>query len=562
MSVKQLLRLATVLVGVLLLTLAGCADPGVSGSVPPGNGGDNSSITKSEFRFVVDWEYLDRTLGGTFVKSGESGSGLTPTHVGVRLVYPKADGSYDYFAQGTERVEGQTQGIITLNVPVTQTAFLQVVVVSMDPNDWRNNYVLAVGYRDPVAIQGAITEMKLEDITLQSTMDIWEFLEPWKTKLVQKDVVLPANQDIDVRWKWKDGISLGLFAGASGSRYNGASRIIVRADYYLNNVRFSLPWGQDQQSYYFKIPKQKNSTQLEVSFGITIYGPDFGLAQDVSRGYPWFYLPDANPERVLGVSPTRWMILFTENADLFMLNIVIDWARIENMFGDTPTHVGVRLIYPNENAAFAFSIPKGGRQELISSGIPVTPGTRIQLVVVNNNPDSEGKRYLLGIGHHDDVYSFLFSKGEVKLPDDIELIDPDNEWEFIDGWEERLNQGEIVLYQEDIDCAFKWRWKNPDKLGPFKNWLSGDGFIFAGLTLTLSNGETFESGRYRAFDQYDNEYFYYKLPPLQQGTTGIVKLERGIHGAYYGLGNFAFELKSNRFMSWNFTYMPSNVVGN
>lgn len=114
---------------------------------------------------TVDWSKFNTTskLMNNYMVNSMSDSGLTITHVGARLVYPKNNA---VFTQSVVKDSGSTK-LITLQVPTTDTAHLYVLAV-YQAGGVRKALKMGVKQNISIPLNGAIN-LTLDSLTLIDT---------------------------------------------------------------------------------------------------------------------------------------------------------------------------------------------------------------------------------------------------------------------------------------------------------------------------------------------------------------------------------------------------------
>ena len=232
------------------------------------------------FKLDVDWDYIDSlsSFAGVSVLAGEQ---LPPaTHVGVRLVLPDLPSERQgVYMESATRASVEEDGLIVMEVPQSENAYLQVVVVHR-PETWKDNthYLYYVGGIRDLRLQGGdLHSYAITDVELYDPREQWELLPPWDALSDSGELMLNGGEDYEFKFTWKDGFPLP-------QRRSQDSRMpwIIWNFGYWNEHGGWYDFGGVNDGVPFKAPESGNWT---VGFLLWIPGSDYGLDQQS------YYLP-------------------------------------------------------------------------------------------------------------------------------------------------------------------------------------------------------------------------------------------------------------------------------
>lgn len=279
---------------ICLLLVAGCT----GGNSLVGTPSDDEDAV---FQLAVDWDYIDSlpTVDQGLLSATSAEDFPEPTHVGVRLVMPNLpQGRQGVYTESATRSSAEEDGLIVLEVPPVDNAYLQVIVVHR-PERWdeHTHYLYyAGGIRDLDFSGGTLYSYSISDIELHDPRDQWQLLPPWDALLDSGELELQGGQDYHFQWSWMDGFPLPMTRREDPKMpwlIGNFGRMMEDGGWY--------DFGGTQDGIALSAPE---SGEWTVGFQIWIPGDDYGL--DVQS----YYLPTT--ARQGDHANSRWTLRFVE----------------------------------------------------------------------------------------------------------------------------------------------------------------------------------------------------------------------------------------------------------
>lgn len=230
------------------------------------------------------------------------------------------------------------------------------------------------------------------------------------------------------------------------------------------------------------------------------------------------------------------------DAGLGLIVLEVDWAYVDALWRASwdpslpaPNKVGVRLVAQKPDGSEVVSLSSLSRNEGDSSiTVSVSPRDELQLkLIVLHHPTvwEEGGNYLYyvaGLGNLQ-VQSGQISTYTLQ---EVELINPSEEWELIPPWDSLLHQETLEL-PGGKEYFFQWRWRDgaplpdprlPSLLGNFGRQMEDGGWYDFGTGPQGTGFQAPASGEWQVGfliwvpgDRYGLGVTYYGLPNTVRG---------------------------------------------